>query len=115
MVLNKASSQQYTVNIVSRDNTARGTYFDMYDGYVCYVFCYYLAGSDYGTSTGIQMYSVTFSAGSTVQSFSINTISDSIWEFNETFSLIIQPSSTLGLAIANPRESEVTIIDITGS
>ena len=77
--------------------------------------CYYLAGSDYGTSTGVQMYSVIFMAGSTAQSFSVNTITDSIWEFNETFSLIIQPSSLLGLAVGNPREAEVTIIDTTGS
>ena len=79
------------------------------------LFSYYLAGSDYGTSASVQMYSVTFPAGSTIQSFSVNTISDSVWEFNETFSLIIQPISTLGIARGNPREAEVTIIDTTGS
>ena len=48
--------------------------------------------------------------GTVTQSFSIGTLSDSVYEFNETFSLFIQPSSTLGL---NPMETQVTIIDDT--
>ena len=73
-----------------------------------------VAGSDYGTSTGRQMYSVTFPVGSQSQSFSVNTLSDNVYEFNETFSLIIQPSSTLGLTTGSPMETEVTITDTTG-
>lgn len=61
------------------------------------------------------MYSVTFPVGSVLQSFSVNTTSDNVYEFNETFSLIIQPPSTLGLTRGNPMEAEVTIIDTTGN
>ena len=73
-----------------------------------------IAGSDYGTSAGRQMYSVTFPVGSQSQSFSVNTLSDTVYEFNETFSLTIQPPSTLGLTTGSPVETEVTIIDTTG-
>ena len=59
------------------------------------------------------MYSVTFPVGSLTQTFSVNTLSDNIYEFNETFSLIIQPPSTLGLTRGNPMEAEVTIVDTT--
>ena len=76
--------------------------------------CQLLAGFDYGITAGRQMYSVTFPVGSLTQSFSVNTLSDTIYEFNETFSLIIQPPSTLGLTTENPVEAEVTIIDTTG-
>ena len=75
-----------------------------------------LAGSDYGTSADVQMYSVTFPAGSLLQSFSVNTLSDDIYEFDETFRLIIQqPSSMLGITRSNPTQTEVTIIDTTGN
>ena len=60
------------------------------------------------------MYSVRFPPGSVMQSFSVNTLPDEIYEFNETFSLIIQQPSTLGFTRGNPMETEVTIIDTTG-
>lgn len=77
--------------------------------------CHCLAGTDYGTSVGVQRYSVTFPAGSRVQTFTVNTLSDDVWEFNETFSLIIQEPSVLGLTRGNPRETQITIIDTTGT
>ena len=74
-----------------------------------------LAGSDYGTSADVQMYSVTFPAGSVLQSFSVNTLSDDIYEFDETFRLTIQQPSMLGITRSNPTQTEVTIIDTTGN
>ena len=71
-------------------------------------FCQQIAGSDYDDR---QIDPVTFPVGTVTQSFSISTLSDNVYEFNETFSLSIQPSSTLGLALGNPRETQVTIID----
>lgn len=60
------------------------------------------------------MYSVTFPPSSTLQSFTVNALSDTVYEFNEIFRLTIQPSSTLGITRGNPVETEVTIIDATG-
>lgn len=61
------------------------------------------------------MYTVTFPIGSMQQSFSVNTLSDSIFEFDETFRLIIQPPSMLGITRSNPMQTEVTIVDTTGN
>ena len=61
-----AGAQEYTVNIVSRDNNAIG----VYNVSTCDVIVLTpVAGSDYGTSAGRQMYSVTFPVGSQSQSF----------------------------------------------
>lgn len=61
------------------------------------------------------MYSVTFTPGTVLQSFSVNTLSDDIYEFDETFRLIIQQPSMLGITRSNPMQTEVTIIDTTGN
>ena len=72
-----------------------------------------IVGVDYGQS-GVTSYSVLFTAGSTVQSVTIGIIDDTIREGNETFRVTINPSSMLGVIIANPSTAVVTIIETTG-
>ncbi|XP_065893096.1 FRAS1-related extracellular matrix protein 2-like isoform X2 [Dysidea avara] len=90
----QAESVQYTVTVTSRDRSA-------------------FAGTDYGVSSGVQTYTVTFPTGSTDQSFTVNTLSDSVWEFNEVFDLNIQRSITAGLTVGSVNRAEVTITDTT--
>jgi len=58
---------------------------------------------------------VTFPTSSTDQSFTVNTLSDSVWEFDETFDLIIQQPTTAGLTVGSVGRAQVTISDTTGN
>ena len=63
-------------------------------------------GDDYNSGP----YNVTFSAGMTTSLLDIMIIDDSVFEDNESFSLIIDSVPT-NITIGDPREATVTIVD----
>ena len=66
---------------------------------------------DYGSGT----YQVTFTAGTTEASFNVSLTDDNIFERNENFIIIIDPSSPpSNVTVGDPSRVTVIIVDNDG-
>ena len=74
-------------------------------------FFIYTGGEDYTNGS----FTVEFNAGVTRVSFNVSIVNDNIHEGNETFNLIINPSSLPSeVAVTNPNQTIVIIVDDDG-